>query len=297
MNAEASRPRLSVILVNFNDRERLGRAIDSIGAAAAGIPHEILVVDNASTDGSPDFLAAAYPSVTLLRNVENAGFSRANNRGAAASRGVDLAFLNTDVVVRPGAFDALLAELDAHPETAACGPALETPRGGFQVSFGGRRTFGRELLEKILLNALTVRRLGRRRERREVDWVSGAFLVVRREAFEAAGGFDEDFFLYYEDIDLCVRLRASGRRVVFVPGASALHEGGAVTSARPLRSRYEYRRSQLLYYRKHNGPASRFLLRLYLRAGFALLRLRGTIGPASDPPGRRFKALFGETAR
>ncbi len=298
MNPEASRPRLSAILVNYNDRGRIGRAIDSIAAAAVGIPHEILVVDNASTDGSPEFIASAYPSVTLLRNTENAGFSRANNRGAAASRGVDLAFLNTDVIVRPGAFNALLAELDAHPDTAACGPALETPRGGFQVSFGGRRTFGRELLEKTLLNALTARRLSRRRlGRREVDWVSGAFLVVRREAFEAAGDFDEGFFLYYEDIDLCFRLRASGRRVVFLPAAVAFHEGGAVTSARPLRSRYEYRRSQLLFYRRHNGPASRFLLRLYLRAGFALLRLRGTIGEASDPSRRRFAALFKEVGR
>jgi GT2 family glycosyltransferase len=297
LNAEASRPRLSVILVNYNDKGRIGRALDSIASAAAGIPHEILVVDNASTDGSADFLEAAYPSVTLLRNAGNAGFSRANNRGAAASRGVDLAFLNTDVVVRPGAFDALLAELDAHPETAACGPALETPRGGFQVSFGGRRTFGRELLEKTLFNGLTGRRLATRRERREVDWVSGAFLVVRRAAFETVGGFDEGFFLYYEDIDLCLRLRAAGRRVMFAPGAFAFHEGGAVTSARPLRSRYEYRRSQLLFYRKHNGPASRFLLRLYLRAGFALLRLRGTISAASDPPRRRFDALFKETGR
>jgi len=166
------------------------------------------------------------------------------------------------------------------------------------VSFGGRRSFGREVLEKTLLNALTARRLARRRiGRREVDWVSGAFLVARREAFEAAGGFDEGFFLYYEDIDLCLRLRAAGRRVVFVPEAVAFHEGGAVTSARPLRSRYEYRRSQLLFYRRHNGPVSRFLLRLYLRAGFALLRLRGTIGEASDPPRRRFAALFKETGR
>lgn len=297
MTAESAPPRLSVVLVSYNDRARLGRALDSVVAAAAGIPHEILVADNASTDGSAGFVAAAYPSVTLIRSRENAGFSKANNRAAAASRGVDLAFLNTDVVVRPGAFQALLAELDGHPGTGACGPALETPRGGFQVSFGGRRTFGREMLDKVLLNGLTARRLARRRERREVEWVSGAFLVVRRSDFEAAGGFDEDFFLYYEDIDLCARLRAAGRRVVYVPAAAALHEGGAVTSARPLRSRYEYRRSQLLYYRKHNGPASRRLLRLYLRTGFALLRWRGAIGPASDPPGERFKALFAETGR
>lgn len=297
MSAEASRPRLSVVLVLYNDRARIVRALDSIGAAAAGIPHEIIVVDNASADGGADFVERTRPSAVLLRNADNAGYSRANNRGAAASRGAVLAFLNTDIVVRPGAFEALLAELNAHPETGACGPALETPRGGFQVSFGGRRTFGREMLAKLLGNALTARRLARRRARREVEWVSGAFLAARREAFEAAGGFDERFFLYYEDIDLCLRLRAAGRSVVFVPEAAALHEGGAVTSARPLRSRYEYRRSQLLFYRKHNGPASRFLLRLALRAGFALLRLRGAIGPASDPPARSFAALFEETGR
>ena len=294
MNAEAGVPRLSFIIVNFNDRAHLGRCLDAVARHAAAIPHETIVVDNASNDGSADDIAASRSGVTLLRNAENLGFGRAMNRGASASRGEFLALLNTDVVLRPGTLDTLLAELDGCPSTGAVGPALRTPDGGYQVSFGGRRTFGRELLQKLFLNSLRARSLGRRRRRREVGWVSAAFLIVRRSAFEAVGGFDEAFFLYFEDIDLCLRLREAGWNVVYLPVAEAEHEGGATTAVRPWRSRYAYRKSQLYFYRKHNPPLSRFLLRLSLWLDFRLLAWRGALTPETDPPRERFFALLKE---
>jgi len=294
LSAEPEAPRLSFVIVNHNDRAHLGLCLDAIAQHAAEIPHETIVVDNASTDDSIDVIRATRTGFTLLRNAENAGFGRAMNRGAAASRGEFLALLNPDVFLRPGTLDALLAELDRNPSTAAVGPALRTPDGGYQVSFGGRRTFGRELLQKLFLNARQARSLQTRRRRREVGWVSAAFLVVRRSAFEAVGGFDEEFFLYFEDIDLCLRLRDADWDVVYLPAAEADHAGGASTAAHPWRSRYAYRRSQLYFYRKHNSRLSGFLLRLFLRLNFRLLAWRGVLTPETDPPRERFLALLKE---
>jgi GT2 family glycosyltransferase len=285
---------VSVIVLNFNDRAHLGPCLDALADHAGEIPHETIVVDNASTDDSVAVVEATRTGFTLLRNAANVGYARAMNRGAAASRGEVLAFLNPDVLLRPGTLETLLAEFERHPETGAAGPALRPPGGGYQVSFGGRRTFGRELLQKLVLNARQARALRKRRRRRRVCWVSGAFLLVRRSAFEAAQGFDEEFFLYFEDIDLCYRLREADWDVVYLPAAEAEHEGAATTSAQPWRSRYAYRKSQLTFYRKHNSRLSNALLRLYLRLEFRLLAWRGVLTPESDPSREEFFALLKE---
>lgn len=294
MNVEPDVPCLSFIIVNYNDRAHLGLCLDAIAQHAAAIPHETIIVDNASTDDSIDVITATRSGFTLLRNAENVGFGRAMNRGAAASCGEFLALLNTDVLLRPGTLDALLTELERCPSTGAVGPALRTPDGGYQVSFGGRRTVGRELLQKLFLNARQARSLKKRRRRRAVGWVSAACLVVRRSAFEAVGGFDEGFFLYFEDIDLCARLREADWDVVYLPAAEAEHQGGTTTAVRPWRSRYAYRKSQLYFYRKHNSRLSGFLLRIFLRLDFRLLAWRGVLTPETDPPRERFFALLKE---
>jgi len=296
LSAEDWAPLVSFIIVNYNDRAHLGLCLDAIAQHAVAIPHETIVVDNGSTDDSVDVITATRTGFTLLRNADNVGFGRAMNRGAAAGRGEFLALLNTDVFLRPGTLEPLLVELDRCPSTGAVGPALRTPDGGYQVSFGGRRTFGRELLQKLFLNARQARSLKKRRRRRVVGWVSAAFLVVRRSAFEAVGGFDEEFFLYFEDIDLCLRLREACWDIVYLPAAEAEHEGGATTAARPWRSRYAYRKSQLYFYRKHNSRLSGFLLRLFLRLDFRLLAWRGALTPETDPPRERFFALLKERA-
>lgn len=271
-------PVLSVILVNFNDAAHLPECLSALGTHAAGIEAEVIVMDNASTDGSPGLLEERSPRVRLIRNEKNEGFGRANNMAVRESRGEYLLFLNTDAVLHPGTLELLMEEMRDHPETGAAGPALVTPAGSFQASFGGRTGFFAELAKKALLNRLRTRALRKYRSRREVRWVSGAFLLVRRAAFLEAGGFDEGFFIYFEDIDLCERLLARGWKVIFLPAALSTHHGGATTSARPLRSRVEYRKSQLLFYRKHGSAASLCLLKAYLRlsrAGRAALRDEG----------------------
>jgi GT2 family glycosyltransferase len=284
-NGEA--PGVSIILVSYNDDAHLPAALSSIDTNGGDVPREVIVVDNASTDRSPDLVAETYPDVMLLRNESNEGFGRANNRAVRESRGELLLFMNTDVVLFADALELLVAEMKAHPETGAAGPALRTPSDGFQASYGGRTGFFSELAKKGFLNRLRTRALRAHRRRREVGWVSGAFLLVRRKAFVDAGGFDEEFFLYFEDIDLCERLRKKGWRVVFLPAAAALHRGGATTSARPLRSRVEYRKSQLRFYRKHGTRLSLVLLKLYVRLTLAGLRLSGAFLREPDGPALR----------
>jgi len=288
-------PALSIILVNFNDAAHLPECLSSIEANAAAFDPEVIVVDNASTDGSPDLIAGRFPRVKLIRNARNEGFGAGNNIGFRESRGKLLLFLNTDAAIGPGTIDLLLKEMRDHPDTGIVGPALLTPSGSFQASFGGRTDFFAEVAKKGLLNRRWTRSLRKDWSRREVRWVSGAFLLARRKAFEEIGGFDEFFFLYFEDIDLCERFLRKGWKVIFLPEAVSLHRGGAATSARPLRSRVEYRKSQLHFYEKHASRRSMSLLKTYLRLSLAGLTLRGAF--RRDPEGARLRKEFADAIR
>ncbi len=258
----------SAILVNYNDARHLEACLGALTVELAGKSAEIIVVDNASTDGSRTILSSRFPAVKTIANAANEGFARANNRGVRESRGEVLLFLNTDTVIQAGALSRLLETLASAPEIGACGPALIRGDGRFQVSFGRPVSFFGQLVQKSLLNPYYARALkhSKTRKSRRTAWLSAACLLFRRRAFEQAGGFDENFFIYFEDIDLCRRTVKAGWRLVFDPAARVFHEGGATTAARPEKSRWEYRRSQLLYYQKHASPFSRVLLRLSLRA-------------------------------
>ncbi len=285
-------PLVSIVLVSYNDRAHLPAALRSIRDHAGDVSREVILVDNASTDGSLE-AAAAFPEVRVIRNGANVGFARANNAAAASARGEFVLFLNTDAALGPGALAALLDDMAAHPETGASGPRLRDGRGKPQVSFGSRPTLVREAARKLVLNRLRASRLRSSRGRRDTEWVSGAFLLARRAAFDAAGGFDEGFFLFFEDIDLCLRMRALGWTVAFVPAAEGFHAGGASTSARKLRSRLEYRRSQLRFYRRHAArgtPGLKLLLRLSILA----MAVSGRLGPRTDPSLAEFRDLLRE---
>lgn len=284
-------PELSIIIVNRNGRPVIARCLESLREAGRGRDWQTVVVDNASDDGSPDFIARSYPEAKLLRTGGNLGFSRANNLAWRRTESPFLLFLNPDTAVIGGAIDILLEEMRRRPRAGACGPRLIRDDGTFQVSFGRRVTFFRELARKSFLNAVRSRRLATLRGVRETDWVSGACLLARREALEQAGGFDEAFFLYFEDIDLCVRMGARGWKTYLVPAAKVLHLGGAATS-RFAASRYEYRRSQLLYYDRHASAASRFLLRAYLRLNFLFLSAARRKGKGQAPGPPRLKDLL-----
>jgi GT2 family glycosyltransferase len=255
-------PDLSIIIVSFNARADLERCLESLQAAPPAVPHEIVVVDNGSTDGSAD-AARRRPGVQAIEAGGNLGFARANNIGIRASSGSTILLLNSDTIVPPGAIDRLLAELDRHPEAAVAGPRLVDGTGRAELSFGRMIGPWNELRQKRLgRNAATVEALTRQPQ--DPDWVSGACLLVRRADADAVGGLDERYFMYTEDVDFCAAIRARGRTILFVPGVEVVHLRGRSAASAPAATREHYRRSQLAFYEKHL-PMWAPLLKLYVR--------------------------------
>jgi GT2 family glycosyltransferase len=252
---------LSIVIVSFNARADLQTCLQSLTDAPPAMDHEVIVVDNASTDLSVE-AARACPGVRVIPMERNAGFAAANNAGIRASRGDLLLLLNNDTRVPAGAIDRLVARLVAVPGVAIAGPRLLDAEGRPELSFGRMMSPLNELRQKH-----------RSRERIEtetareqfVDWVSGACLLVRRAEAEAVGLLDERFFLYTEDVDFCHAVRQLGRKVLFTPVAEITHLRGRSRASQPEASRAAYRRSHLAFYEKHH-PLWAPLLKLYLRA-------------------------------
>ena len=263
--------RLAIVIVSYNARVHLERCLESLHAAPPAVAHEIVVVDNASTDGSVAAVRAAWPGVRVIEQTENRGFAAGNNAGIRATAGELVLLLNNDTIVPPGAVDRLVGRLDAQPAAAVAGPRLVDAGGVAELSFGRMISPFGELRQKTLV-ALHGRRLTavvdwvERATSREqyADWVSGACLLVRREAAERAGLLDERYFLYTEDVDFCAAIRAQGGRVLFTPAAEVVHLRGRSRATAPAAMNNAYRRSHLAFYEKHH-PGWAPLLRLYLR--------------------------------
>jgi len=270
-------PRVDVVVVSYETRETL---LECLAALVAEPTASVVVIDNASRDGTAAAVRERFPSVRLVANAENVGFARACNQGARESRARYLLFLNPDATLAPGSLGALAAILEARPRVGVVGPRTRSANGDIQVSTGPDLSLVSEIRQRRLVRgvarrdaAILVEAEGLHAVEREVDWVSGACLMIRREAFDAVSGFDERFFLYEEDADLCRRVRQAGWQVLFSPGAEARHALGRSMARVPERARLEYQRSHLLYYRKHCGLAQRLALRLWLfaRAELALV--------------------------
>jgi len=253
---------LSIVIVSFTARADLERCLASIHAAPPAARHEIVVVDNHSSDGSAD-TAEAWPAVRVIRRDENLGFARATNAGIRASRGENLLLLNSDTIVPAGAIDRLLDELRRDAGVAVVGPRLVDSSGRPELSYGRMIGPFNELRQKIRSRRPTVvDRLTRRRH--SPDWVSGACLLVRRADAEAVGLLDERFFMYTEDVDFCASIKARGRRIVFTPDVEVVHLRGRSVAAEPAATQAAYRRSQVAFYEKHR-PGWAPLLKLYLK--------------------------------
>jgi hypothetical protein len=252
---------LSIIIVSYNARADLLRCLDSLRAAPPAATHEIIVVDNGSTDGSVE-AARQIDGVRVIEAGANLGFARANNIGIRESTGTALLLLNSDTVVPPGAVNHLLAELDRDASVAVVGPRLVDGNGRAELSFG--RMIGplNELRQKRLARSGAVETLTRQRQ--YPDWVSGACLLVRRSDAEKVGGLDERFFMYTEDVDFCAAIRARGRRILFTPDVEVVHLRGRSAATVPDATREHYRRSQVAFYEKHH-PLWLPLLKLYVR--------------------------------
>jgi GT2 family glycosyltransferase len=249
---------LSIVIVSFNARADLAACLASLGAHPPAIAHDIVVVDNASEDGSAD--AARAAGATVIALARNAGFAAANNAGIRASHGELILLLNSDTLVPPGAIDALVARLRADEAVAIAGPRLVDGSGQPELSFGHMISPLNEYRQKRRTPAWIARETMREQI---VDWVSGACLLVRRADAEAVGLLDERFFLYTEDVDFCHAIRRRGRKVLFTPVATVTHLRGRSRASRPEASRAAYRRSHVAFYEKHH-PVWAPVLKLYL---------------------------------
>ncbi len=285
---------LSILIVSWNVAPLVQRCLQSIAQqsvptdrlhvrqltapAARGATLEVIVVDNASRDDTITMLAAEFPWVQVIVNADNAGFSRANNQAFAASRGTAALFLNPDTEVSPGALATLLAYLCAHPDVGVLGPRLRYPDGSVQSSRRRFPTLTTALFESTLLEQWWPHNRFARAYRLEdvpdghtqdVDWLVGACLLIPRRVLEQVGTWDEGFFMYSEELDLCRRIRGAGWRLVYVPQAEIIHYEGKsseqVVAARHVR----FQTSKVRYFNKYHGRLVAEGLRLFLLATYA----------------------------
>lgn len=252
-------PTLSIVIVNWNTAGLLAECITAIEYGAASIPHDIWVVDNGSSDDSVAMLHRDFPHIHVIESQVNLGFASANNLAMQRSAGRYLLLLNTDAIVTPGSILALLELAERTPRAGIVGAHLLNPDGSFQASHTDFPTLWQEFL------ILTT--IGRRlrgywypshaaaevKGPQRVDYVEGACLLVRRDAFDDVGGLDESYFMYAEEVDWCKRMAGRNWEVWYQPAAKVVHIGGASSANRKTNREADLYRSRLRYFRIHHG--------------------------------------------
>lgn len=263
---------VSVIVVGFESLQVLEACLASLAAdVPSRHPREIFLVDNASTDGTADWVESTYPSIRVLRNTENVGFARACNQALRLARGRYVLFLNPDARLPLGACDALVERLEREPGVGLVGPRLV---GGGPPGWGRTPTLCRLLRRRLQDDP------GGEPAEGPVDWILGACMLGRAELLRQLGGFDEDYFLYGEDLDLCDRVAAARFSVVYYPTVAVPHLGNEVWNEARLSRVYS---ALSMFYRKRRGLAAWLCLRSGLFAVLAWRRLRSWLLPRQSP--------------
>lgn len=299
--------KLSIVILCWNDRKVIADCLRSIYDQPGSKNWEVIVSDNGSSDGSPEFVRQQYPQALVIENRRNLRFAKANNVGIRACHGEYVLILNPDTIIHDGALDTMLKYADARPEVGAFGCRVLNADGSYQISAQPFPSIRNEWI-----SALRLRWLGhlsaawegdtyagwKGDSERQVDWITGCFMLIRSEVLQKAGGFDEQFFYYYEDTDLCRQIRQAGYPIAFTPSATITHLKGVSTSKRlpPLTFALDAQITRYLYYYKYFGRdgvkrARRVaLLGLALkRAGYGVLQL---VKP-DDYRKRRLQLLHG----
>lgn len=262
--------RISVIVVVWNAKEYVLECLGSLRDHCGDVYSEVIVLDNASTDGTPEMIAALFPEFKLIRNPENYGFAKANNIGILASSGDYVCLVNSDVKFTSDCLSPMLDYMVAHPDISMVGPKMLGARGevrrstmrfptiwnnfcralGLDVAFKRSRLFGGWMMSDF-----------DHQTTRPVDVLNGWFLLARREAIDRVGLLDPQFFMYGEDMDWCYRFRQAGAKLVFFADAEAIHYGGASSANVPIHFYLEQYRANWQYWRKHHGwlPQAGFL--------------------------------------
>jgi N-acetylglucosaminyl-diphospho-decaprenol L-rhamnosyltransferase len=240
----------AAVIINYNAGDLLEQCVGAL-TSAPDQPDEIVVVDNASVDGAAPRLAANHPDVVVITNSSNLGYARAANLGIAATATPIVAVLNNDTEIKPGTGTALVGRFEREPDLGAAGPRILNLDGTTYPSARSipslTDTIGHGLLGLIRPHNEYTRRYRQidadPEVPRDVGWLSGSAIWLRREALDEVGGWDERYFMYVEDVDLCWRLTRAGWRVAYEPGGTVLHVQGATTKERPYRMLLEHHRS------------------------------------------------------
>jgi GT2 family glycosyltransferase len=287
---------LSAIIVNWNTKLLLHECLESLCSHPPLRPMEVIVVDNASVDGSCEMVESCFPQVKLMRNSQNVGFARANNMAIEASVGKYVALVNSDVRVLPGCLDALADFLDRNPSVGNVGPRVLNSDFTLQASARNFPSLWNNFCTAIgLAAAFPLRKCCSgepmlyfdHARTRCVDVLVGCFWLLRRTALEQIGMLDEDFFMYGEDLDWCRRCWDAGWEIVFCPDAEAIHHRGRSSAAHPVRAAVTQQRSVLHYWDKHHGAAARRAIRSVFFCRYAIRYVVGICGMKLRIPGER----------
>lgn len=285
MSSSSTSVDISVVIVGWNAKRCLALCLESLVEVPPRRRMEVLVIDNASTDGSVEMIEATFPWVKLIKSGENLGFAKGNNVAIRRCQGRYIALVNPDVIVLPGCLDALADFLDQHPRVGNVGPRVFNPDMSQQSTCRRFPTLWNNFcsatrLERVFKTSPLFagehmfyfphdRTLA-------VEVLVGCFSMIRREAFDSVGLLDEDLFMYGDDVDWCRRARNAGWQVVFYPGAQAIHDRGRTTAPYPVRFALAQQKSVLHYWSKHHGSCdvlgirTIMLFRHLLRYGFAV---------------------------
>jgi hypothetical protein len=256
---------LSIIIVSKDTKELLINLLGSIENDVSLGPYikEIILVDNASADGTGDVIRSNYPLVTYIRNESNKGFAKAVNIGTAESSGEYILLLNSDTLLIKGEILKMLKFMEEHRDTGICGPQLVYPDMKRQRSFAYRPSLLLEIVPKPVLEIMHPGRYARKNQTYsapvEVDSLIGAAIMLRRKSIELTGGFDEQFFFFLEETDLCIRVKEKGQKVIFFPGAEVIHIQGKTVRQSWVKGRIEYNISLHKFIKKYHNDLYYFI--------------------------------------
>lgn len=296
-------PRLSICIVSWNTRQLLLECLDSVFADPQASTWEVIVVDNGSGDGSPEAVRQGFPQVDLVESGENLGFSGGNNLAIARARAPYLLLLNSDTRVEVGALGALVDFAESRPEVGAAGPKLLNADGSLQLSCGIAPSLRTEIVHKLLLHKVfPMFKLGRwnHSQVRPVGWVSGACILVRRQALDQVGALDPGFYMFHEDVEWCLRFNRGGWGVYYFPCSHVVHLGGQSTRQDFRRMLVVSQRSLFHLFKKHFGRGRLQVLRVLTLVEMALRALIWTgqaLRPARRHEARERLGAYGEIAR
>ena len=264
----AAQTDVSFIIVNWNTKDIVLQCIDSLLQKKGNYTQEIIVVDNASSDGSSDAIKTKYPEVQLIQNERNLGFGKANNIGIKKSEGMYICLLNSDIQVLDKTISFMINFMNNNKEVGLSGPKILSPDMELQYSCKNFPSIRTQVCETLSLNQIFPNAVlfsgecmtfFKHDRRANVDWLIGCFMMIRREVFVTVGYFDELFFFYSEETDLCKRMHDVGWEIVYLPEVAAIHHGGSSSKQNPLRFSTEQRLSELKYWKKHKALPARIV--------------------------------------